>query len=97
MRHSALNIMFHPDFQQRYTGQEYNASFEFSRSQLRQLHRAVETALARLGAGVLFPTVATARLPQVRGGGWRSGGRGATGEMCPIILTLLLMLRYVVS
>ena len=67
VRHSALNIVFHPEFQQRYTGQEYSASFEFSRSQLRQLHRAVETALARLGAGVLFPTAAAARLPQVGG------------------------------
>ena len=73
VRHSALNVMFHPDFQQRYTGQEYNASFEFSRSQLRQLHRAVETALARLGAGVLFPTAAAARLPQVL-------ARGRAGE-----------------
>ncbi|XP_043196764.1 RNA helicase Mov10l1-like [Amphibalanus amphitrite] len=75
VRHSALNIMFHPDFQQSYTGKEYNASFEFSRSQLRQLHRAVETALARLGAGVLFPTTATARLPQVNfveEAGWSS-------------------------
>lgn len=63
---SEVLIQFHPDFHQKYDGEDYAVRFQFNRTPLRRYHTAVETSAKHPGHRVLFPTasVLETRPPQ---------------------------------
>ncbi|XP_070558599.1 RNA helicase Mov10l1-like [Ptychodera flava] len=58
-----LLLKFHPEFHQRYKGEEYDVMFTFNRAVLRRCHQAVEFA-RNVGEQVLFPTTVALKSPQ---------------------------------
>lgn len=59
-------IQFHPDFHQKYDGEDYAVRFVFSRTTMRRYHTAVETSAKHPGFKILFPNDPEVRPPQFK-------------------------------
>ena len=57
-------LQFHPDFHQKYDGEDYAVRFILNRTTLRRYHTAVEASAKHPGFKTLFPSEPEFRPPQ---------------------------------